>query len=280
MTSPDSVYEVFKDATGLPVWTQDPLDFDGPPIFPTVDIEGGLMVPLTKYPSSPTNGQKMVPVMAPKDCEPGTFKSVLSGAFQSYLSNGRLIRDDVARVSGVPVATVRSIMETEEFGYAMALRGVDTKGVGTLTPQQDAALMILTDIGSRRNWGQRLSDAGISQAVFSAWMKNPTFARRFSGISEEITANHGVALVELGRKVGEGDFNAIKFQLEVSGRYSSAQQAQVDVMLMMNKIMESLSIHLAGKPEVLRAVAKDMLALAETVSQQKVITAESTYKEN
>lgn len=273
---PEQIYSTYENTNGLPQYTQDTLSFDGEDIFPSVvdtdDEKEVLWVPLTKHPTDPTDGRKMLPAKPPENTSVEVFKKVLSGAFQVYLESGRLVYDRIAEVCGVQVPTIRAVMQTEEFGYALAIRGVDTKGVGNLTPQQDAALMILTDIGSRLTWGGKLKAAGISQATFTAWMKNPTFSRRFSGLAEEITANSSVALVQLGQKVGEGDFNAIKFQLAISGRYSESAQTVADIMVIINRVLESLATHLsADHPEVLKAVATDMRMLAESVTQQKVI---------
>lgn len=226
-----------------------------------------LRVPLTRTPLENALGQKMVPVRIPEGVEAVEFKKVLSGAYHAYLEEGRLRPGKIAALSGVSSERVRAITATEEFGYAIAVRGVDASSVGTLTPQQDAVLLVLTDQSSKKSWGARLAAAGISQAQFNAWMKQPTFARRFSGMAEAITANAGIALVELGRKVGEGDLSAIKLQLEINKRHAPNQQAQMDFMLLLSKVQEILTRHLAPYPEVLQSVAAELQGVQQEAAQ-------------
>lgn len=224
-------------------------------------------VPLTDYPQQSSRGKRMVPVAIPKGVSPELFRRVLSGAYQSYLSTGRLVAADIAELSGVPRPQVDYLFTQQEFGYALAIRGIDAEGTSLLTPEQDAALMILTDTTSRLNWNRRLEKAGVSPAKLAAWRKNPAFQRALTGTAEQITANYDVALIELGRKVGEGDQRAIEKSLEISGRFNPAQQSTVDALVIINKVMESLSKHLAGQPEILQAVAKDMREISQEASQ-------------
>lgn len=270
VTTPDRVYETWKDEEGLGTY-QPTLDIDGPPLFPVVEHSEGLVgIPLTKVPTQVPNGKVLVPIAVPKDVDNNTFKRVVSAAFQVFLQTGNFDGGKIAQLAGLPRATVDFVSATEEFNYALACRGVDTQGRGTITPQQDLALMVLSDIGSKKSWGARLKEAGISQATFTAWMKNPAFARRWNELSEGVLSNYGVALVELGRKAGEGDMQAIKLQLAASGRFSESQQAQIDVMAAMNRILEILAKHLADHPEIMQAVAQDLSSVVET-SQRRVL---------
>lgn len=227
---------------------------------------GEVIVPVTNFITEvPTAGEVRV-VKVPKECDAQSFRRALSGAYQVYLQVGRLEPSLITNISGVPEAVVTYLLTTEEFSYALSCRGVDTKGWGHLTSQQDAALMILTDIGGTKTWAQKLKEAGITQAIFTAWLKNPTFNRRWQTLSEDIVNNHNTALVQLGQKAGEGDMRAIELQLAVAGRYSANQQAAVDIMAFMNRIQEILSRHLVDQPEILRGIAQDMRQESERLS--------------
>ena len=271
--TPDEVRQSLENAD-LPKYEQPVFDFNGwSDMGLTAEGEEDVIqVALTSSPVDIPNGMKLVPIKVPDNIDRYKFMDVLAAGYQCYLDMRRLDPAWIAnRVNGLSVAQVGFIINTEQYSYAMACRGIDTENVGKLTPQMDAALMILTDIGSKKDWGGRLKDAGITQAIFTAWMKNPIFSQRFTKLSEDLTANHGLALVQLGQRVGQGDMNAIKLQLEVSGRYSSAQQQTIDVMVMMNRVLESLSKHLATHPEILQAISQDLRAVAEDVTKQRVI---------
>lgn len=244
-----------------PEWEMDPLfsvDEGSEP--------GTVLVPVAdKITEVPTAG-KVQALKIPADCDVYSFKRALSAAFQTFLEFGRLDAADISRVSGVPLAVTNYLLTTEEFSQALELRGIDPKGRGQLTAQQDAAIMILSDIGSDKTWAQKLREAGITQAIFTAWLKNPTFSRRWSSITEELVNNHNTALVSLAQKAGEGDLRAVELQLAVAGRYSANQQAQIDVMAFMNRVLDILTKHLVEYPEVLKGVAQDLRLESEKLS--------------
>lgn len=232
------------------------------------DHAGALLhVPMTESPLENTRGKKMVPVTIPSGVSAGLFKKVVSAAYRVYLEQGRLPLDEIARISGVDKNRVTYLSQQQEFAYALAVRGIDAENTSGLTAEQDAALLILTDTTSNKTWNQRMRAAGLSPAKFNAWMKNPTFSRALSTVSEAIANNHNVALVELGRKAGDGDLKAIQMQLAVSGRYDPAQQSTVDALVLVNKMMEVLTKHLSGHPDLLMAISKDMRVIGQEVSQ-------------
>lgn len=276
MTKPEEVYQKWQNSSiPMPVYVQDPLDSFLPEshrIFPIEDEGAGLIrVPLTKTPSESPDGKKMVPINFPSGVDLALFRRVVSAAYQAFLQTGKLDNHLIERLSGLPKEAVEEIVGLEAYASVMACRGVDVSESTTISPQQDAALMILCDIGSKDSWGARLKKAGITQAVFEAWMRNPTFETRWREHAERILSNHSLALVQLGQKVAEGDLAAIKFQLEASGRYSAQQQQQIDFMAAMNRVLEVLANHLIDYPEVMRAVAKELGDIQRQAATGRVI---------
>lgn len=237
-----------------------------------------LMIPHVQTALEGYKGKNLLPVSIPEGVEPAEFQSCLTAAFFAYMETGRVAVEDVhrrLRGSFAPLSKERiaAIAATEQFGLALSYRGVNyNQDNGLLTPEQEAALMILTDIGSKYPFGKRLELAGISHAVYMAWMKNPAFARAMHGLAEQITENSSIALVELGRKVGEGDLQAVKLQLEINGRHNPQQQQTVDMLVVMNKILESLATHLAGKPEIFRLIAADMRQIATEAQSRPLVS--------
>lgn len=226
-----------------------------------------LVVPMTENPLENSRGKKMVPVAVPQSISAETFRRAVAGAYRAYLETGRVVIDDVARISGIDKSRLVYISQQDEFAYALSVRGINTEEYSGLTAEQDAALLVLTDTTANKTWNQKMRAAGLSQAKFNAWMKNPAFARALSGVAEATIANHNTALLELGRKAGDGDLKAIQMQLAISGRYDANQQSTVDALVLINKMMEVLSRHLAGQPEILMAISKDMREIGQEVSQ-------------
>lgn len=260
MTNPEQVKKTWEQAE-LPLYIPEALQITSPVVASVIDhpdTKSLIQVPLTDSVTETPNGKKMVPVSVPDKVDRTSFRRAVAASFQAFLQIGRLDSDRIAQLSGLDKDVVLFISATEEYHYALACRGVDTQGRGIITPQQDLALMILSDIGSRKNWAGRLKDAGITQTVFNAWMKNPAFARRWQELAEAYAADSNLSLVQLSQKVGEGDMSAIKLQLAVTGRFSEAQQANIDVMAMVHTVLEILGRHLADDPDKLRAIASDL----------------------
>lgn len=231
---------------------------EGPP-------ESRVYVPLTNPATVSTMGKRMVPVKAPDDSEVYEFGQFISGAYRAYLMDGRLYPETIQRLTGLSIERIGWYLRQEESTHALAIRGVSTEV--HLTPEQDYALSILTDTSSKLPWNARMRRAGLSQAKLMAWRKNPTFDYALKGMSEQITANHDVALIELGRLVGDGNLRAIEKSLEISGRYNPAQQSAVDAIAIVNRTVEILSKHLADDPDKLRAIAKDLSEVQQETRQ-------------
>lgn len=231
---------------------------EGPP-------EMAVYIPLVSNALENTQGKRMVPVRAPDQSDVQEFARFISGAYRAYIRDGHLYPEAISSLSGLSVEKVGFYLRQEETNHALAVRGVSTEI--HLTPEQDYAISILGDTSSKLNWNERMRRAGLSNAKLMAWRKNPVFDQALKGLSEQVTANHDVALFELGRKVGEGDMRAIEKSLEISGRYNPAQQSTVDALVLINRVMEVLSNHLSDHPEILMAVAKDLAEARQETRQ-------------
>lgn len=232
-----------------------------------VSQEGLVLVPLTVGPLETTKGKKMIPVRAPKEADPVVFKRVVVGAYRAYLRYGAINTTDVAAISNVDPDVCAGLLNTEQMAFALACRGIDITESGKgLTPEQDYVLMILADTTSRDNLNTRLRKAGINNSVLLSWRQNPLFNQEYNRIAELITSNYENALLELDRKVGEGDQRAIEKKLEISGRFNPATQNTVDALAVINKTVEILAKHLSDQPELLKAVATDLAHEAQAIN--------------
>lgn len=224
-------------------------------------------VPLTRNPLEGTRGKRMVLVAHPKDTDPEEFRKVISGCYRTWLQQGTLDPTTIAEKTGLTVERVSFYLSQDETGYALAVRGIDTQGTSLLSPEQDNALMVLSDTTSRKSFNARMRDAGINQAKLLAWRKNPTFERAYTGIVETIAQQYEPAMLELARRAGDGDIRAIEKSLEISGRYNPNTQGTIDVLVVINRVTEILAKHLSDQPEVLRAISGDLSAVGQEVQQ-------------
>lgn len=227
--------------------------------------EMAVYIPLTNPNSIGTQGKRMVPVRAPDQSDVYEFARFISGAYRAYIHEGRLYPETISRLAGIPIEKVGFYLRQEETNHALAIRGVSTEV--HLTPEQDYAISILGDTSSKLSWNERMRRAGVNNAKLMAWRKNPVFDSAMKNLAEQVTSNHDVALIELGRLTGEGNLRAIEKSLEISGRYNPAQQSTVDAIAIINRTVEVLAKHLSDDPEKLTAIARDLAAIRDDVRQ-------------
>lgn len=232
---------------------------------PTGPPEMAVYIPLTSPKTIGTQGKRMVPVRAPDQSDVYEFGRFISGAYRAYMMEGRLYPETISRISGLPIEKIGFYLRQEETNHALAIRGVSTEV--HLTPEQDYVISILGDTSSKLNWNERMRRAGVSQAKLMAWRKNPVFDNAMKGLAEQVTANHDVALFELGRLTGEGNLRAIEKSLEISGRYNPNQQSTVDAIAIINRTVEVLAKHLSDDPDKLKAIARDLSKIQDDVRQ-------------
>jgi hypothetical protein len=190
---------------------------------------------------------------------------VLSAAYRVYLSTGKLAEGEIATTSGLSKSRVIAIAQTEQFGYALAVRGIDVGDEHFLSEEMDRCLLVAGDTLSRYSFNERMRRAGISSAKLSAWKKNPVFRRLYTEVTEAQALSYEAAMLELSRKAGEGDMAAINKSLEISGRFDPNKQQALDALSLVNSIMEILARRLAGQPELMQQIAQD---LRQTQEQQ------------
>lgn len=221
--------------------------------------------------NTPANGKPLVRVKHPKGIGTETFLTLLSNAYALYLTEGSYDNERLQRRTGIAPGIIAKTLASPEFTTALRVRGVSPEATG-LTREQELCVQVLTDPSDGKTLRQKLDllkPHGVTYAKYKAWLKNPTFRAYINGVSEDLLANNQDALVQLERLVGEGDLGAIKYKLEVNGRYSPQQQQNIDMMAMMGKVVEIISYHVRD-PEVLRGVAGDLNRLSMDLKTNQI----------
>lgn len=140
----------------------------------------------------------------------------------------------------LPLRQLRELAVTDKFLTALDARGIATASTTGLEPHQLAAIAIYLDTTVAMTQAQKLKAAGVTPAQWAGWMRQAAFADRISVLSEEqMAALTPLALQRLGENVDAGKLDAIKFQLEITGRHDPRMPG-VDVSLLLQQIFAIL----------------------------------------
>jgi hypothetical protein len=165
--------------------------------------------------------------------------------------------ETLMQISGLQKLTVVKTLSTDAFIEALRRRGVPWKLTDGLSAQQMYCLQILTDPTGGRDFTRKLKQAGISHAIYRAWLKQPLFARALNQMSENtIKESQSQVLTQLTRRATEGDIRAIELFNQMTGRWNPAQMEQMNVELVVGKIVEIITKHVTD-PVILQKIATE-----------------------
>lgn len=175
-----------------------------------------------------------------------------------------------------------NLVENPEFIKSMESRGIPI-GQTSLTAKQMAAVSVMLNLVDRRSDEKKLRDLGISTEEWSTWMLNNNFAKYVKDRSEAlVAANLHEAHMGLMRGVRQGNTSAISLYYKLTGRYDPDQENQVNVRMLIGKILESIQKHVRD-PETLNKLAVEMSQLAieagTPVGQNNIVPKNETMKE-
>lgn len=173
------------------------------------------------------------------------------------------------------------LRENEFFIRSMNSRGIPLSD--TLTSRQMAAASIMLNLVDRRSDEKKLRDLGISTEEWATWMQNNNFASYMRDRSEALVANSlHEAHMGLMRGVRQGSTSAISLYYKLSGRYDPDQENQVNVRMLIGRILEAIQKHVQD-PEVLNRLAVEMSQLAieagSPVGSSTIVPQNATMKE-
>src|SRR5699024_8731697 len=113
-----------------------------------------------------------------------------------------------------------------------------------LTLEQQTAMIALSDPTDRRSTRARLKDLGISQAKYSAWLKDPLFMEVYAQHAEDnFAAAVPMALNRMISNADNGDSRSIEKVLEITGRYNPAQQQMQDARVVVLSVIDAVNRH-------------------------------------
>lgn len=170
-----------------------------------------------------------------------------------YPSNGELMER-----FGLDLDSIQRLNVSKLWLKALERRGITPPNVAAdfLSNRQIAAITVLTNYHDTRSPVAKLASLGISEEELNGWYKNPIFKRAMVDRSEEVLDNVAVdANVQLATLIRKGDFKAIKFYFDITGKSQSPEVANIKQTLQI--LVEAVQKHVSD-PKLLDAIANEV----------------------
>lgn len=141
-------------------------------------------------------------------------------------------------------------------------RGIQRPGTGAeLSDKQIAAIALITNFNILEPLPIKLASIGVTEQELDGWYKNPVFKQALTNRADSVLDNVSVdADVELARAIKRGDFRAIKFYFEITGKAQS--QEAVDVRRTMQILVEAVQKHVKDQ-DTLDAIGREVHAIRD-----------------
>lgn len=178
-----------------------------------------------------------------------------------------------AKKFGVSEQSVKRLYSSGPVRESLKERGIELKGAsgessdGVFSAEQLAYIREIFNITNPRSRKKVLADLGLNHQTVQMWHRDPAFQSYVRKLSEELMPDMvPESMIALQRNVMNGDFQSIKFALEINGRYSPKTVGELNVDFFMQKILEVLMSELSSDPVKLQSIV-DKLANLAGISQ-------------
>lgn len=164
------------------------------------------------------------------------------------------------------ITAIQQYKATIHYRTGMAERGIEVAEVEELTPNQLACIQLLTTPNDKRSVGSKLKALGIKDAQYRGWLKQRKFNEAIKGIAGKGLAEAiPLAEVALASAAQDGDLHAIKFLMEVTGRYNPAQQQAIDAQELVAVMVDAAQEVMSKHPDLLKAYVDLVRLKAQSV---------------
>lgn len=138
-------------------------------------------------------------------------------------------------------------------------RGIRVPSQHTLTATQIAAISLISNFSDRRSIPAKLAAIGVTEEQINGWYKDPEFQKELT-IRTDANLDNSFPEVQAQflRQIQKGNFSAIKFYYEITGRAVAPEQLKVRQT--MQHLIEAVQKHVKD-PETLEAIAQEVRSL-------------------
>ena len=162
-------------------------------------------------------------------------------------------------------------LKKESFKVGLANRGITIGKQNGLLPEQISAVILVTDYSDRRSLQQKLRSLGIKSATWNGWLRSDRF-RALLFNSSQANFEDGILAAREGliRAAERGDVQAIKFFMEITGRYNPRGEETADFKRIIIKLLEVIARH--ETPEKMQLIEQDFAVEIAKFSSGKELT--------
>lgn len=160
----------------------------------------------------------------------------------------------------ISIDKVKKCWKNPDFRQSLIARGLDLnvdKSSRALEPRQVMAANIILNTYDRRSVREKLELVNVTPQQFAAWKRQPPFQAYLQTRSEEMLKAAGAdANVGLVKSVESGDLTAIKFWMELTGKYNPKLDVNINVEGLLARVVDVVARHVT--PEVMEAIANEL----------------------
>lgn len=139
-----------------------------------------------------------------------------------------------------------------------------------LSPEQIAAVMTIANVNDKRSRHSKLRSLGITEAVWTGWLRNPhfkDFLHRTVGFNFENSID--VLQESVVKAVEKGSVDAMRLYLDMTGRTPKTNNQIENIQVILSRIIESIQRHVK-EPEKIAAIAADFELIMDGKNPQVI----------
>lgn len=179
--------------------------------------------------------------------------------------------EEVAKQIGQSQVSVNYYLQRK-----LVIKALDDRGIPwrqhtqeNLTATQVAAAVTMMNFADTRPNEDKLDQLGINPATYYAWLNDPQFKNLVENLADQNLNNiRPTAIGELTKKINAGDWNAVKYYLDVTGAIKGNDAPNTEYLL--QAFVEIIQRHVKD-PDTINAIAQD-LKLASANRTLEVVT--------
>lgn len=196
----------------------------------------------------------------PKGITQETVDRVASSAWLSHTLEGSVnvefIKQNLPKNVYLPKGwTLGKVLLLPHVARKLEARGVPKPDESDiLSPKQIQALVVITNARNMK-WAARLKQAGVTVAEWQSWLKQPNFRMVYDKYAEgRLRDAIPEGISALSDKAADGDLNAVKLVLEMTGRHDPNGGKEVNIQAILVGIVEILQQEVSDMEVLMRVV--------------------------
>lgn len=175
-------------------------------------------------------------------------------------------------VQKFPAINLTALQHSKFWNQQLKARGIQRNPEANLSELQVAAISLITNFSDTRPTNAKLISIGVTPEQLDGWYCNPEFQRELAIRADSILDNiYPEAQAQLARQIKRGNFPALKFYYEITGRATSPES--VNVKLAMSRLIEAVQKHVKD-PLVLQMIANEINGVAAPVAVPEIVRSE------